>query len=221
MGLLDTVIGGVAGATSNIPIIGDAIGGATSAYQVGQQNRWDRQQSKDNRDFQERMSSTAAQRGVVDLKAAGLNPILAANRSASTPGGAQPGPSQNPVTTAINSALAIRRQRADIENIEAQTNKTKADTNPIEKIIDVLESLGLPPGWIKKAKDQAGNTAKNVAEDDIWDLKPDKDSIIIKNGVESPHSARSSSENRGGLPKLGKSKPFHKRSSSNRGRRGR
>lgn len=72
--------------------------------------------------FQERMANTAHQREVTDLRAAGLNPILSANKGAASPGGAMP-QIQDAVTPAVNSALAAARQVADIKLIQEQTRK--------------------------------------------------------------------------------------------------
>lgn len=64
-----------------------AIGAASSYLGAQQQNTASAAESARNRAFQERMSSSAHQREVRDLRLAGLNPILSASRGASTPSG--------------------------------------------------------------------------------------------------------------------------------------
>lgn len=77
-------------------------------------------------DFQREMAMKSHQYEVADLRAAGLNPILSAGGSgAAVPSGAMPSLNQNVVGDAINSALAVKMQKAQIDNIEQDTKVKK------------------------------------------------------------------------------------------------
>lgn len=129
-------------------------------------------------DFQERMSSTAHQREVKDLRAAGLNPILSAmnGSGASTPSGGM-GSINTPdygasIREGVTAAAQLGRTKAETNfiNQQAMTEQNKRENFDAqsalmraEKIGREIENMNLPKKLKAELKEIASRVTVNLA----------------------------------------------------------
>lgn len=162
-----------------IPAIAGIAGDIMS--QQGQQatNAMNLAEIQQEENWQTQMSDTAMQRRVTDLRAAGLNPLLAVGQGGASVPGVGMIPAQNPeqafsglggqVQGAVNTGAQVMQANAQADLASAQADKTRADA--------ALSTSELPFSAatfqaqldnLRRQNESLFYTAQNMARD--WDL---------------------------------------------------
>lgn len=106
-----------------------SIGASIGSTLLG--NHSAKKEAQRNRDWQEEMSNTSIQRRMADLKAAGLNPLLAvesAGSGATTPSGAQANIEKIDFGQALNAYMTYKQSQV----ADAEARRINADAQRIE-----------------------------------------------------------------------------------------
>lgn len=121
--------------------VGDLVNNITGATST---NQFNAQQAQLQRDFEERMSSTAYQRAIADIKQAGLNPAMlyaSGGNGASTPSGANASGTKGGYMDAIGGTANLINSITNARRVDAITKSNELSASNARNMYKNVASI--------------------------------------------------------------------------------